>query len=68
MEGCHHGLHTQSPGQEPASHVPPDTPAPQKEARLTSLSIRMVSEKKLRRVQRRRYRQIQATVFSLWGQ
>ena len=39
-----------------------------KEAKLTSLNVRMVSEKKLRRVQRRRYRQIQAKVFSLWGQ
>ena len=39
-----------------------------KEAKLISLNVRMVSEKKLRRVQRRRYRQIQAKVFSLWGQ
>ena len=39
-----------------------------KEAKLTSLNMCIVSEKKLRQVQWRRYRQIQAKVFSLWGQ
>ena len=38
------------------------------ESRLTSLQIRMVSEHKLCRLQRRTYRQLQAKIFSLWDQ
>ena len=67
VEGWHHGLHTRAQGKSQLPmHLLIDLL--HKEARLTSLSVRMVSEKKLRRVQRRRYRQIQATVFTLWGQ
>ena len=67
VEGWHHGLHTRAQGK---SQLPMYLLIDllYKEAKLTSLNVRMVSEKKLRRVQRRRYRQIQAKVFSLWGQ
>ena len=37
-------------------------------SRLTTLQIRMVSEHKLCRLQRRTYRQLQAKIFSLWDQ
>lgn len=36
------------------------------EARLTSLQIRLVSERKLRRIQRKVYRNVQAKIFALW--
>lgn len=36
------------------------------EARLASLQIRLVSEKKLRRHQRREYRELQSKIFQLW--
>ena len=67
VEGWHHGLHTRAQGK---SQLPMYLLIDllYKEAKLTSMNVRMVSEKKLRRVQRRRYRQIQAKVFSLWGQ
>ena len=38
------------------------------ESRLTTLQIRMVSEHRLCRLQRRTYGQLQAKVFSLWDQ
>ncbi|XP_015779790.1 PREDICTED: uncharacterized protein LOC107357664 [Acropora digitifera] len=65
--GWQYGLHTRAQGK---SQLPMFLLIDllHKEARLTSLSVRMVSENKLRRVQRRRYRQIQAKVLSLWGQ
>ena len=39
-----------------------------KEAKLTSLYIRLVSEKKLRRIQRRQYRELQNKLFILWDE
>ena len=39
----------------------------QKEARLTSLQIRLVSERKIKRIQRKKYRSLQAQIFDLWG-
>ena len=36
------------------------------EARLTSLHIRLVTERKLKKVQRKTYRMIQSKVFKLW--
>ena len=38
------------------------------EAQLTAIQIRLVSEKKLRRIQRRKYRDLQAKIFDLWEQ
>ena len=65
VEGWQLGLHTRAQGK---SQLPMYLLIDllYKEAKLTSLNVHMVSEKKLRRVQRRRYRQIQAKVFSLW--
>ena len=39
-----------------------------REARLTSLHIRLVSERKLRRIQRKKYRNLQTKIFSLWDE
>ena len=39
-----------------------------KEAKLTSVYIRLVSEKKLRRIQRKKYRDLQGKIFTLWGE
>ena len=39
-----------------------------KEAKLALLQIRLVSEKKLKRIQRRKYRQLQNKIFCLWDQ
>ena len=67
VEGWHCGLHSRAQGK---SQLPMFLLMDllHEEARLNSLSVRMASENRLRRVQRRRYRQIQAKVFSLWGQ
>ena len=37
-----------------------------KEARLVSLQIRLVSERKLKRIQRSTYRGLQRRLFELW--
>jgi len=37
-----------------------------REASLVSLQIRLISERKLKQTQRRRYRQLQAKIFSHW--
>ena len=37
-----------------------------REARLTALQIRLVSDKKLKRIQRLNYRQLQSKLFDLW--
>ena len=37
-----------------------------KEARLTSFQIRLVSETKPKRIQRRQFRELQAKIFDLW--
>ena len=39
-----------------------------KEATLTALQICVVSERKLKRMQRRKYRELQAKLFELWDQ
>ena len=36
------------------------------EARLTALHVRLVSEQKLKRIQRKKYRKLQARVFTYW--
>ena len=38
------------------------------EARLTSLQVRLVSEKKLKRIQRKQYRTMQGKIFNLWSE
>ena len=37
-----------------------------REARITAISIRLVSDKKLKRIQRKKYRELQAKLFSQW--
>ena len=37
-----------------------------REALLTSLQIRLVSEKKLQRIQKQKYKKVQSKLFSLW--
>ena len=39
-----------------------------REARLTSITIRLVSEKKLKRIQRKKYRQLQQKLFDAWDE
>ena len=39
-----------------------------REARLTAVTIWLVSDKKLKRVQRKRYRSLQAKLFDIWEQ
>ena len=39
-----------------------------REAMLTAIQIRLVSEKKLRRIQRRMYRDLQTKIFKLWDE
>ena len=39
---------------------------PDREARLTAVTIRLVSEKKLKRVQRKQDRNLQARLFNSW--
>ena len=67
VEGWHHGLHRRASSRcQLPLYLLIDLLHP--EARLTSLNIRLVSEKKLRRVQRQKYRQLQAKIFSLWAE
>ena len=40
----------------------------EREARLTAVTIRLVSERKLKRVQRKQYRNLQAKLFDSWEQ
>lgn len=39
-----------------------------RESRRTSLQIRLVSEKKLRRIQRKKFRDLQTKIFDLWDE
>ena len=39
-----------------------------REAKLTVIQIHLVSERKLRRIQRRKYRELQQRIFELWDQ
>ena len=39
-----------------------------KEAMLTAVQVRLVSDRKLRRIQRRVYRRLQAKIFDLWDE
>ena len=38
------------------------------EARLTSITVKLVPEKKLKRMQRKKYRQLQKKLFDGWEQ
>ena len=64
-EGWHHGLNHRAQGK---SHIPFYLLIELlfKEAKLASLQIRLVSERKLKRIQRRQYLNIQARLFDAW--
>ena len=65
VEGWHHGLHRRTAGRENLNlYLLIDLL--HQEARLTALRIRLVSEKKLTRIQRKKYRSMQAKIFELW--
>ena len=63
VEGWDHGLHHRSSGRWEVSfyllidHL-------HQEARLRALIIRLVTEKKLKRIQRAKYRSLQAKIFN----
>ena len=65
VEGWHYGLHRRASGK---------TQLPlyllisllYKEAQLTSIHIRLVSEEKLQRLQRKKYMNLQSKIFKLW--
>ena len=67
VEGWHNGLNrrTSGRGQLPMHLL---IKFLHKEATLTALQTRLVSERKLRRIQRRKYRELQAKLFELWDQ
>lgn len=66
VEGWHHSLNCRASGK---SQLPMYTLINllHQEAKLVSIQVRLVSEKKLKRIQRRKYRVLQARVFNLWG-
>ena len=65
VEGWHHGLHcrTSRRQQLPLYLL---INLLHHEAQLTALHIRLVSARKLTRIQRKKYRQLQARIFDLW--
>ena len=65
VEGWHHGLHRHAAGRQNLNlYLLIDLL--HQEARLTAPRIRLVSEKKLTRMQRKMYRSMQAKIFELW--
>ena len=64
-EGWHHGLNCRAQGK---SQLPFYLLVELlfQEAKLTSLQIRLVSDKKLKRIQRKEYRNVQARLFEAW--
>jgi hypothetical protein len=65
IEGWHNGLHRRASGKwNMPFYLLIDLL--HQEARLTELRIRLVSEKKLKRIQRAKYRSLQAKIFELW--
>ena len=65
IEGWHHGLNRRAAGR---CGLPlyMFVALLHKEARLVSLQIRLVSERKLKRMQRSTYREVQRRLFELW--
>ena len=65
IEGWHNGLHRRASGRwNMPFYLLIDLL--HQEAWLTALRICLVSEKKLTRIQRKKYRSVQAQVFNLW--
>ena len=67
IEGWHHGLNrrTSGRGQLPLYLL---IQLLHKEAKLTALQICLVSDRKLKRIQRRKYRDLQTKLFDLWDE
>ena len=67
VEGWHHGLHRRASGR---ANLPFYMLVGLlfQEARLTVLQMRLVSEKKLRRIQRAKYRSLQEKIFKTWDE
>ena len=65
IEGWHNGLHRRASGKwSMPFYLLLDLL--HQEARLTALRIRLISEKKLKRIQRAKYRSLQAKIFNHW--
>lgn len=65
IEGWHNGLHRRASGKwSMPFYLLLDLL--HQEARLTALRIRLVSEKKLKRIQRAKYHSLQAKIFDHW--
>ena len=65
IEGWHNGLHRRACGRwNMPFYLLIDLL--HQEARLTALRVRLVSEKKLKRIQRKKYRSLQAQLFNIW--
>ncbi|XP_044164508.1 uncharacterized protein LOC114952152 isoform X2 [Acropora millepora] len=67
LEGWHNALNRRAGGRV---HIPFYLLIQQlhKEAMLTAVQVRLVSDRKLRRIQRRVYRRLQAKIFDLWDE
>ena len=65
IEGWHNALNHRAGGQSGLSMYSL-IELLEREARLTAVTIRLVSERKLRRVQRKQYRNLQAKLFDSW--
>lgn len=67
IEGWHNGLNRRASGrgQLPLYLL---IQLLHKEAKLTALQIRLVSDRKLKRIQRRKYRDLQKKLFDLWDE
>ena len=67
IEGWHHSLNRRAcgRGQLPLYVL---IQLLHREAKLTAIQIRLVSDRKLKRIQRRKYREVQAKLFDLWDQ
>ena len=67
IEGWHNALNRRKGGQSGLSMYSL-IELLEREARLTAVTIRLVSERKLKRVQRKQYRNLQAKLFDSWEQ
>ena len=67
IEGWHNALNRRASGQSGLSMYSL-IELLEREARLTAVTIRLVSERKLKRVQRKQYRNLQARLFDSWEQ
>ena len=67
VEGWHHGLNRRASGR---AQLPMYLLIQllHREAKLTAIQIHLVSERKLRRIQRRKDRELQQRIFELWDQ